>query len=191
MMNERQLRANRANARASTGPRSAAGKKRASQNARRHGLSLSIRLISALSEKAEKLARDIAGEGASPEIIELARAIADAEVDLMRVRRARLELLTGDMKTPNAEAFYREWQRELSAQLAKILIREGPTSDRYPSPFDLALTTPPDPPQATLLEKHLSKEFAALYRYERRALSRRKSAIRDFDGAEQEGGHCM
>jgi hypothetical protein len=45
MASERQIAANRRNARKSTGPRSGAGKKRASRNAYRHGLTLSIRGI--------------------------------------------------------------------------------------------------------------------------------------------------
>ena len=43
----------------------------------------------------------------------------------MRVRRARQELLTDDMETPNAQAFYREWERGVSARLAKILTQSG------------------------------------------------------------------
>jgi hypothetical protein len=53
---------NRANAQASTGPKSARGKARASRNARRHGLSLAIGADPVLSEKVEKFARAIAGE---------------------------------------------------------------------------------------------------------------------------------
>jgi hypothetical protein len=42
MMSERQLRANRRNAQKSTGPKSRVGKKRAGQNAYRHGLGVGI-----------------------------------------------------------------------------------------------------------------------------------------------------
>src|SRR5262245_3779508 len=96
MTSERRLRANRANARASTGPQSATGKKRASQNARRHGLSLSVGLDPILSERAKSLAREIAGEGATSEILGLASRVADAEIDILRVRQARLELRSQD-----------------------------------------------------------------------------------------------
>jgi hypothetical protein len=43
--------ANRANARRSTGPRTAAGKARASRNAVRHGLSVSVLADPALSDR--------------------------------------------------------------------------------------------------------------------------------------------
>ena len=42
MASDRQIAANRRNARKSTGPRSGAGKKRARRNAYRHGLTLSV-----------------------------------------------------------------------------------------------------------------------------------------------------
>lgn len=87
MTSARQFKANRANARASTGPKSVRGKARSSQNARRHGLSLSIHLQPRLSAQAENLAREIAGEGtAVPEILECARRVAEAQIDLNRVR---------------------------------------------------------------------------------------------------------
>jgi hypothetical protein len=85
----RKLNANRANARASTGPRTAAGKKRATRNALRHGLSLSVLGNPTLSAEAANLAREIAGEGATPDIVELARWVAEAQIDLIRIRQAR------------------------------------------------------------------------------------------------------
>ena len=62
MASERQIAANRLNARKSTGPRSGAGKKRASGNAYRHGLSLHIISTAALAEQLDKLVREIAGD---------------------------------------------------------------------------------------------------------------------------------
>ena len=52
---------------------------------------------------------------------------------------------------------------------------------------ELILATPPDPFRATLIEKYLSKEVAALGRYERRALFRRKVALREFDRVLKDG----
>lgn len=62
------------NAQASTGPRSTAGKARASQNARRHGLSISVLTHSEYSDEVRALARTIAGDGDSPDIQEHALA---------------------------------------------------------------------------------------------------------------------
>jgi hypothetical protein len=62
MTSQRQLKANRANARTSTGPRTRQGKLRSAQNARQHGLSVSVLTDPLLSKDAENLAREIAGE---------------------------------------------------------------------------------------------------------------------------------
>ena len=86
----RRLYANRCNARASTGPRSAAGKARAAQNARRHGLSAAAR-DPVYDQEVVALAHRIVGDEADGHRLALARRIAEAQVDLMRARRARGE----------------------------------------------------------------------------------------------------
>jgi hypothetical protein len=93
MASERQIAANRRNARSSTGPRSSAGKKRASRNAYRHGLTLSITSSAASAKQLEKLARKIAGNTENPILLERARALAQAELDLARVRRTKVALI--------------------------------------------------------------------------------------------------
>lgn len=78
--------ANRANAAKSTGPRSAAGKVRSSKNALRHGLNLPI-TQSVASGEVEALARRLAG--GDPGRLEAARAAAEAQLDLRRIRGAK------------------------------------------------------------------------------------------------------
>jgi len=90
MATERQIAANRRNARKSTGPRSGAGKKRASRNAYRHGLTLSITSTAAFAKQLDKLAREIAGDTEDPILPERARAIAQSELDFARVRRTKV-----------------------------------------------------------------------------------------------------
>jgi hypothetical protein len=98
---ERKIRANRANARASTGPKTGQGRARSARNALRHGLSLPVFSDRALSEEVEALAREIAGLGANTEIQELARQIAEAQIDLRRVRDARHQILSHVLSDPH------------------------------------------------------------------------------------------
>ena len=64
-----------------------------SRNARRHGLRIPVLSDPALSAEVEALAQKIAGNG-SPELLESARKIAEAEIDVIRVRRARTDLIS-------------------------------------------------------------------------------------------------
>jgi hypothetical protein len=82
------LRANRANSRRSTGPKTEAGRAKSAQNARRHGLRVPVLSDPALAPDVERIAKDIVRECGS-EFIDLARRIAEAEVDILRVRRVR------------------------------------------------------------------------------------------------------
>jgi hypothetical protein len=63
MTSRRKILGNRANAKRSTGPRSAAGKIRAARNARRHGLAIPVWSQQEFAPDIESLARQIAGVG--------------------------------------------------------------------------------------------------------------------------------
>jgi hypothetical protein len=92
MTTARQIKANRANARSSTGPRTDQGKARASRSALRHGLSVPVLSNPSLSKQVEDLALKILGGNANRVLLELARAIAEAQIDLDRIRDARREV---------------------------------------------------------------------------------------------------
>jgi hypothetical protein len=93
MTTSRQQTANRKNARASTGPRSAAGRSRANRNARRHGLAARNRLTGTFANEVKALAYRIAGSNPSTAALTAAHRIAEAQIDLIRVRAARQHLI--------------------------------------------------------------------------------------------------
>lgn len=93
MTSNRRSRVNQINAQASTGPRTEAGKARSSKNARRHGLNIPIWNDPTLAPQAERIARRIAGSEASDEILESARRVGAAQIDIVRIRARRRELI--------------------------------------------------------------------------------------------------
>jgi hypothetical protein len=142
MISSRKLRTNRSNARASTGPRTPTGKACAACNARKHGLSVPIMTDPSLAAEVNILAQQIAGDGANDQLQQLAARIAEAQIDLSRIRRARHALLS--------HARLDSGDKRLAGR-ADCIAR-----------------------------------LAAMDRYERRALSRRKFAIRAFDAARRQ-----
>jgi hypothetical protein len=167
MTTSRQLTANRANARASTGPQSEAGKRRSARNATQLRLSLPVNADPTLCREVTNLARLIAGPGASAKMVGLALPIAEAQVDLARVRRARYAILSGAPGDPDYQS--------LRAVRVGVSLADRPDGNSQPQ-SDRAETF------AALLSMAV-EQLTALDRYERRALSRRKFAIRRLDAA--------
>ncbi len=178
MTSDRKIKANRANARASTGPQTAHGRTRAARNALRHGLSLPVSSDPALCEEVEALAREIAGIGAHAEIQELARRVAEAQIDLCRVRHARHQLLSHALSNPYYDS--RENMRKKVAVICSFLRPNAP--DVPLAAVEKYLTSTPEGPEkfATILSQE-TKRLLAMDRYERLALFRRKIAIQAFD----------
>ncbi|MGE7415075.1 hypothetical protein [Methylobacterium tarhaniae] len=141
MTSDRAVEANRRNAKASTGPRTAAGKEQSRQNARKHGLSASGADLEADGEIG-RLTELIAGDlPTGPGVREAAHAVAVAQHHLRRVLAVKTALMRADLAAQQAGA-------EAASPHVPI-----PSSD-------------------------LLRDLERLERYERRASSRRKSAVR-------------
>jgi len=133
MPSDQQVAANRKNAKKSTGPRSKTGRETSRRNALRYGLAINVRADPGVHDDIEKLAKALSPSGATPDLCESVRAAAEAQFDLLRIRRTR-------------------------AWLSETLNFGKPTT-------------------SDSLAK-LNDELAKLERYERRAFSRRKRAVR-------------
>ena len=163
MTTARKISANRKNARRSTGPRSAAGKAHAKRNALRHGLATCISNDAVVGPEIERLMRYLALYVDDPNRLWLAKEIAEAEFEVLRVRRVRTGLL--DRMVVNRGAFVRP-----SDQPQRALPEKGPSIGK-----DLL-------PAVAAAVQRAAPELTRLERYERRALSRRKRAIRELFG---------
>jgi hypothetical protein len=171
---------NRANARASTGPKTRRGRSRSAKNAFRHGLSLRVESDLALFEEAEALAGQISGPHASTHIQMLARPVAEALIDLRRIRYARHQLLTRALSDPHDGN--RTNVRE-KRKAAPSLLRPNAPEVLRAALVESVSSTPDGARKIATILSQQAGPLGAVDRYERRARSRLKFAIRAFDAA--------
>ena len=102
MASEKQLRANRENAKRSSGPKTAAGRLKSSRNALRHGLTLPLSADPAASMKARRLSQMLMPAGADPMQTMAAIEMAQAQAQLLRVAAVRSKLMANlEFASPN------------------------------------------------------------------------------------------
>ena len=134
-----------------TGPRTREGKKRSSKNALKHELNVRVSSYPVLQERADAIVARLLPQWEDPELLELAWALAAAQVDVERVQAARARFIV-QLEEAVAVAAFGEAGSATASHSVPELLRK--------------------------LEK--------LDRYARRALSKRKFAIREFDQAQRE-----
>jgi hypothetical protein len=135
MTTDRKIASNRKNAKKSTGPRSEDGRRRSRANALRHGLAIAIGSDPSFSSEIETLAVTLELGSGKQTVGDFARQFAEAEIDLLRVRKIRASQFKAIIGNPDAR------------------------------------------PEA---HSQLNENLAKLERYERRAYSRRKRALREM-----------
>jgi hypothetical protein len=89
MTSERKTILNRKNAQKSTGPRTELGRLRSRRNALRHGLAIAIGSDPAFSGDIEALTTRLESGGKGRLLKEFARQVAEAHIDLLRVRQQK------------------------------------------------------------------------------------------------------
>ena len=184
MTSDRQRRANQANALTSKGPKTKAGRARSARNALRHGLSIPVCNEPSLLIQVDEIARKLAGPDPDETLLDRARAVGEAQVDLNRVRARRNALVAQLLADPEyrpLSTYKIQARRMRTIERVRRILRRFSNFDDIEPLVELK-PLKDDEKFATVVEDR-TRELAALDRYERRAISKRKSAIRTFDSA--------
>jgi cell division protein FtsB len=203
-LSKRQI-ANQANAQRSTGPRSASGKASSRLNAIKHGLAVPASALPDLAQEVTQLAQQIAGQGAeNPAVREAATRVAQAAIDVLRVRQARTRVLGELMGTldlpplppvekglpplpslprqPTKGAMSRAYDK--GGGDATIALWDAFFRERYQVEAEVRHIKQEHRKAQQRVKQHSQQlrlnwaRLEKLERYERRALSRRRTAIK-------------
>jgi len=197
MTSAKKVAANRINGRKSRGPRTGAGKARASRNARRHGLAVFNNKDPALAGRVRQMVDAICRGDDDPLVREYAVAIAESQLWLDCIEAEKLALIER-LRDPMAYAL----TRHVRIAPAKARMRLCDVADRHQRVIDDLIENTkaagrnperqPLPPnlEAAIFEDTERDDYESLregvgdlvrlLRYERRAWSRRKRAVRAF-----------
>jgi len=188
MASERQIAANRRNAKKSTGPKSESGKKRSSKNPFRHGLSVPMSNIGSEAQLKD-LSRQFAGEASDAEILAQAARAAHAQLDLERIRSVQTAMVERALKLgAGAEPFLPDMEkRELrlvQTARSRAMRGKGP-----PPPLDPSVSLPggSEEEQPRLAEVgHILLDMTKVCGYEKRAAGQRDRAIGKIQNRRQD-----
>lgn len=116
MASDKKVTANRKNAKASTGPRSGAGKRRSSRNAVQHGLAVTIESDPGWQDGVEILAKVFCSTMGDPRDPVRCLEASRAAIDLLRIRQIRSNILRKLSANRGADDYY----SDLNGVLAKL-----------------------------------------------------------------------
>ena len=132
-----------------------------------------------LSAELEILAREIAAERANHEQRELTARIAEAQIDLMRVRRARHDLLARAHSNPNYQSPADDAMR---LKILRQLLRTAPDKP-IPDEFRELFGALQGPDKFATILSDVAARLSVMDRYERRCRGANSQFARSMRGA--------